>query len=91
MYKKNETSTNSIGIQMADQAIFVGEKLSKGTAFIMTATVASDNLLKTNGLDTSVFGTNGVAANNAAIIDPPTNGMGQFKGLSTSTPASKYN
>jgi len=90
LYKKNETSTTAIALQVPDQVIFVGNKKNVGTAFIFTLTVTTKNY-HGNAKDTSVFGTAGVAASNAAILSAPTGGMGQFKGLSTSTPVSKYN
>lgn len=89
-YKKNETGTTAIALQVPDQVIFVGNKKNVGTAVIFTLSVTTKTY-HGNAKDTSVFGTAGVAASNAAILSAPTGGMGQFKGLSTSTPVSKYN
>lgn len=83
-----------IGVQDIDNIILVGSLLNVGTAFILAVT-AANNMYKTASATpvSTTFGTTtgGVASGNKAIIAAPANGMGQFKGLSTTTPASKYN
>lgn len=83
-----------IGTQDIDNIIIVGSLLNVGTAFVLPI-AATNNQYKTtsNTPVNTIFGTTtgGVASGNKAIISAPANGMGQFKGLSTTTPASKYN
>lgn len=83
-----------IGVQDIDHIILVGSLLNVGTAFVL-ATSVNNNMYKTANATpvNTIFGTTtgGVASGNKAIIAAPANGMGQFKGLSTTTPASKYN
>ena len=89
-FKKNETGTTVIAKQVPDQVIFVGNLKNVGSAVVFSLPNAND-LYASGAKDTAYFTTAGVTAGNIATISAPTGGMGQFKGLSTSTPVSKYN
>jgi hypothetical protein len=83
-----------IGTQDIDNIIIVGSLLNVGTAFVLPMAATSTQYKTTSNTPVNtIFGTTtgGVASGNKAIIAAPANGMGQFKGLSTTTPASKYN
>jgi hypothetical protein len=97
LWTKDETGATTLLKQTSDRAIIVGSLKNVGTAFTMTAastTVGAGKNYAVSGtaLTECFQETNGgVSANNRAVIKAPTGGMGQFKGLGISDPASKYN
>jgi hypothetical protein len=78
-----------------DNLLIVGEVLNKGNAFVYALKTSGSAVYEVDkdAPNTTVFSvtTNSQAANNRAIIDPPTVGAGQFKGLAITSPATKYN
>lgn len=92
-FLKAEAGSVKIGLQVPDRIIFVGALLGVGTAFSWTLGVGANKYKTTGSLLTELFTetAGGVSSGNKAVIAAPANGVGQFKGLSTSTPVTKYN
>jgi len=92
-FLKNEAGSVKIGLQSPDRIIFVGALLGVGTAFSWTLSVNNTKYNTSGALLTELFTSTsgGVSSGNKAVIAAPANGVGQFKGLSTSTPVTKYN
>jgi len=92
-FLKNEAGSVKIGLQSPDRIIFVGALLGVGTAFSWTLAVNNTKYNTSGALLTELFTetSGGVSSGNKAVIAAPANGVGQFKGLATSTPVTKYN
>jgi len=97
-YKADSTSTSYAALELEqdpDNLLVVGEVLNKGNAFVYALKTSGSAVFEVDkdAPNTTVFSvtTNSQAANNRAIIDPPTGGAGQFKGLAITSPATKYN
>ena len=72
----------------------MGNLLNKGTVFGYTVALDGGSALyELTATQSDIFGTTtgGQASGKKAIIDPPTGGAGQFKGLAITTPATLYN
>ena len=89
-FDKDNTGTSTfLTGQVPDQIMYVGTIKGTGAISRMTFTSAAGILETTATLTAS---TTGIATTATSImkVDPPTNGMSQFKGLTTSTTQKTY-